>query len=119
MKPYNHHNVAVARRLRKSMTPQERKLWHLFLKNYPIRFRRQSTVGNYIVDFYCPQAKLVIELDGSQHFLEQEMQSDEERTRRLEEMGLRVIRFSNRQVNEQFDGVCHAIQYTIKELLGG
>ena len=116
MKPYNKRHVPLAQRLRKEMTAEERKLWHLFLKSYPLRFRRQATIQNYIVDFYCPQAKLVIEIDGSQHYETQGMQSDEQRTKELEQLGLRIIRFSNRQINEEFDGVCQHIDHIIRHL---
>ena len=88
----------------------------LFLKTYPLRFRRQTAIQNYIVDFYCPQAKLVIEMDGTQHYETQGIQLDEQRTKRLEQLGLRIVRFSNRQVNEEFDGVCQCIDHIIRQL---
>ena len=115
MKPYDKAHVPLAKRLRKQMTPEERKIWYLFLAKYPIRFRRQVSLGAYIVDFYCPKAKLVVELDGTQHFLEDELQKDEQRTRQLEELGLRVVRFSNRQINREFEGVCRFIDQIIKQ----
>ena len=116
MKPYNKAVLPFAKHLRKEMTAEERKLWHLFLKSYPLRFRRQAPIQNYIVDFYCPQAKLVIEIDGTQHYETQGIQSDEQRTKQLEQMGLRIVRFSNRQINEEFDGVCHHIDHIIGKL---
>ena len=113
MKPYNHNRIPLAKQLRKEMTPEERKLWHLFLKSYPVRFRRQATIANYIVDFYCPQAKVVVEIDGTQHFENEGLQKDTQRTEHLESLGLQVIRFSNRQINEEFDGVCQCVDSII------
>ena len=115
MKPYNKAILPLAQRLRKEMTPEERKLWHLFLKSHPIRFRRQATIENYIVDFYCPQAKLVVEIDGTQHFENNGLQEDAQRTKQLEALGLCVIRFSNRQISEDFDGVCQYIDLRVNK----
>ena len=95
------------------MTRQERHLWYDFLRSYPMRFQRQKAIGNYIVDFYCHQAKLVVELDGSQHYEDGIKTYDQERTRFLEHQGLRVLRFANPDVDKQFESVCMAI---IKEL---
>ena len=117
MKDYNKNNISRAKYLRKTMTPEERKLWFLFLKTYPIRFRRQQAIGNYIVDFYCAKAKLVIEIDGTQHFEHSGLQADATRTQQLESMELRVMRFSNRQINDEFKGVCQQIDHTISQLL--
>lgn len=116
MKPYNKAILPLARQLRKETTPEERKLWHLFLKTYPVRFRRQATIANYIVDFYCPQAKLVVEIDGTQHFEDNGLREDAQRTKQLEALGLRVIRFSNRQIGEEFDNVCRHIDNTIRQV---
>ena len=117
VKEYNKSNILLARNLRKNMTAEERKLWHLFLKTYPIRFRRQTAIGQYIVDFYCAKAKLVIEIDGTQHFEHSGLQADATRTQQLEAMELRVMRFSNRQINDEFNGVCQQIDHTISQLL--
>lgn len=114
MKPYNKNILPLAKRLRKTMTPEERKLWHLFLKTYSVRFRRQATIENYIVDFYCAQAKVVIEIDGTQHFEKEGLQKDAQRTKYLESFGLHVIRFSNRQINEEFSKVCQYIDLVIQ-----
>ena len=98
-----------ARELRKSMTKEERHLWYDFLKNLPIQFKRQKPVGNYIVDFYCPSAKLVIELDGSQHYEDKGKNYDAERDSYLSSQGLLVLRYSNADVNRRFSFVCEDI----------
>ena len=99
--------------LRKNMTRQERKLWYDFLSAYPVRFRRQVVIGNYIVDFYCHQAKLVVELDGSQHYSPDGQLSDENRTAYLRSLGLYVLRFSNLDINENLSGVCQKIEQIV------
>ena len=98
-----------AQNLRKNMTKEENLLWYNFLRTYPLQFRRQYVIGNFIVDFYCHKAKLVVELDGSQHYKLPEQEKDAERTRYLESLGLRVLRFTNLEVLRQFDAVCQAI----------
>ena len=117
MIPYKHSNVALARNLRKNMTPWERKLWYEFLRYYPVRFQREKPVGNYIVDFYCAKAKLVIELDGSQHYNKAEQMKDKIRTEKLEEFNLTVIRIPNNEIDENFYGVCGYIDDYVKENL--
>ncbi len=112
------HNAKLtsrAQELRRNMTKEERKLWYDYLSSYPLRFRRQITVGNYIVDFYCAAAKLVIELDGSQHYESAGMDYDAQRTAYLEGLGLCVLRFSNTEVLRNLRGVCHQIDLTVKE----
>ena len=92
------HNAALtenAKKLRKEMTAEERHLWYDFLRAYPVRFLRQKVIDRYIVDFYCHEARLVIELDGSQYFEEQQEAYDTTRTAALENRGLTVVRFSN------------------------
>ena len=103
-----------ARDLRQNMTKEERRLWYDFLRHHPSRFMRQKMVGPYIVDFYCASAKLVIEIDGSQHFEEQALSRDEHRTQYLQQLGLRVIRFDNRQVDRQFENVCATIEQVLR-----
>ena len=98
-----------ARNLRKGMTKEERKLWYTFLCKLPVRFRRQQIIGNYIVDFYCHSRGLVIELDGSQHFEDKGKQADLDRDSYLRGLGLRVLRYSNLDVNRNFRGVCEDI----------
>ena len=91
------------------MTKEERHLWYDFLREYPVRFLRQKVIDCYIVDFYCHQARLIVELDGSQHYDEAEIQRDADRTKQLESRGLQVIRIPNNAVNENFRGVCEYI----------
>ena len=103
--------------LRKNQTKEEALLWNCFLKKYPVQFRRQYVIGEYIVDFYCHKAKLIIELDGSQHFTEKGQKSDDLRTDILKEYGLTVIRISNRQINTNFHRVCAYIDSVVKSIL--
>ena len=114
---YNKNNIQSAKALRKNATPQENHLWYDFLRNYEVRFQRQKAIGNYIVDFYCFRAKLVVELDGSQHYTDEEKGYDCQRTDYLEKLGLQVIRISNRQINEEFQAVCEHIDIMVKNSL--
>ena len=100
--------------LRKNMTPQERHLWYDFLKNYPIRFLRQKVIASYIADFYCAKAKLVIEIDGSQHYTDDGTEYDEIRTKVLEQFDLLVIRYSNYDISDNFQGVCEDIDRIVR-----
>ena len=104
-----------AQTLRKNMTKEENLLWYQFLRRYPCQFRRQYVIGNYIVDFYCHRARLVVELDGSQHYDPKEMEKDAQRSRYLESLGLKVLRFTNLDVLHRFRGVCETIDMTVKE----
>ena len=97
------------------MTNQERHLWYDFLKQLPVTMNRQKIIGPYIVDFYCAEAKLVIELDGSHHYEECGREKDLERDRFLSDRGLRVLRFSNLDVNENFNGVCEKILLYLRD----
>ena len=97
------------------MTPQERKLWYLFLRHYPVKIYKQRIIDEYIVDFYCHAARLVIEIDGAQHYTEEGVAADRARTRVLEGYGLLVVRFSNSAVDTNFNTVCDQIERTIKE----
>ena len=114
---YNEKNITLAKNLRKNATPQEKHLWYDFLSKYEVRFQRQKAIDNFIADFYCHKAKLIIEIDGSQHYTEDGRQKDEFRTEILEEYGLKIIRFTNRQINTNFYGVCAYIDRIVKELL--
>ncbi len=114
---YSGKNITAAKRLRKEATPQENHLWYDFLRTYEVRFQRQKAIGDYIEDFYCFRAKLVVEIDGSQHFTEKEQAYDQQRTMYLEQQGLRVLRFSNRQINEEFRAVCEYIDRIVKNSL--
>lgn len=97
------------------MTKEETKLWKMFLCRCEPRFRRQYVIGNYIVDFYCHQAKLVVELDGSQHYTPVEMEKDQKRTAYLETQGLKVLRFSNMDILRNFQDVCEEIYRIVEE----
>lgn len=99
------------------MTKEERRLWYDYLSGYPLRFRRQVTMGNYIVDFYCASVKLAIELDGSQHYEEQGIAYDKERTAYLEGLGIAVLRFSNLDIKTNLRGVCEQIDSTVRKRL--
>ena len=112
---YNSALIPLAKKLRKNMTKEERRLWYDFLREYPLRFVRQKVLGKYIVDFYCAKAKIVIELDGSQHYDPQEMEQDTIRTTFLEGYGLTVIRIPNNAVTQNFRGVCEYIDLQIKQ----
>lgn len=104
-----------AQKLRREMTRQECRLWYDYLKSYPQTFRRQKQFGAYIVDFYCSSVRLVVEIDGSQHYEPDEKAQDEKRERYLNGLGLAVIRFSNYDIDRHFDGVCETIDRTVKE----
>ena len=101
------------------MTKEERHLWYDFLKTYPIQFKRQYSVGCYFVDFYCYKAKLIVELDGSQHFEPEEIEYDKCRTDYLQQQGFSVLRFSNRDVMTQFPAVCEVIDTAVNARLQG
>ena len=115
---YNKKNITLAKNLRKSATTQEKKLWYDFLSKYEPRFQRQKAIDCFIADFYCHKAKLVIEIDGSQHDTEKGMQTDAFRTEILEGYDLKVIRFTNQQIDKNFRGVCEYIDTTVKALQG-
>ncbi|MBQ2960623.1 MAG: endonuclease domain-containing protein [Oscillospiraceae bacterium] len=104
-----------AKELRKNMTKEERHLWYDFLRTYPVRFLRQKVLGNYIVDFYCAKAGLVVELDGSQHYEPAEIENDRLRTVYLESLGLRVLRIPNNEISKNFRGVCEYIDMEVKK----
>ena len=112
---YNKDLIPFAKKLRKTMTKEERHLWYDFLRDYPVRFVRQKVMGKYIVDFYCAKANLVIELDGSQHYEPQTEALDRERTAFLEEYGLQVVRIPNNAIIENFRGVCEYIDTLVKQ----
>ena len=114
------HNTDLttnARTLRKNMTKEERHLWYDFLKSYPVGFLRQKVIDNYIVDFYCHSARLIIELDGSQHYEEKGLLKDKIRTEKIEKRNLTVIRIPNNEVNKNFEGICQYIDIAVKESL--
>ena len=117
MKEYNKKNIPLARALRRNMTPWERKLWYQYLSKYPIRFQRQKAIGDYIADFYCAKAKMVIELDGGGHYEEGQAKADGLRTACLERMNLRVIRICNADIDKNFRGVCELIDHIVRDSL--
>ena len=113
--PKNDTLLPRARELRRELTSHERKIWYLFLRTYPIKIYKQRIIDSFIVDFYCASAKLVIEIDGAQHYTEEGMRYDQERTKILEKYGLTVIRFSNQEIERHFESVCQEIHYIIQE----
>ena len=117
--PKDNSQLETARRLRREMTPHERKLWFLFLRKYPVKIYKQRIIGRFIVDFYCASAKLAIEVDGSQHYEPQGIAYDTERSQFLTALGLEVLRFSNRDIDRDFRGVCEQIDITIQSRLQG
>ena len=114
---HNKQLVQYAKQLRREMTKEERHLWYDFLRSHPARFSRQKVLGKYIADFYSAKAKLVIEVDGSQHFDENALKKDKERTAFLEGYGLRIIRIPNNEVNSNFRSVCEYLELVIKQSL--
>ncbi|GAB7027771.1 endonuclease domain-containing protein [Geotalea toluenoxydans] len=113
MKTYTSALIQRARDMRTNMTEPEKRMWYDCLKHLPFRFRRQRPFGPYIVDFYCPGLKLVVEIDGDIHTTADGIAYDAERTAFLEGLGLRVIRFSNREVMENLEGVFDRLQQEI------
>ncbi len=112
--PYKSNLIPRAKELRKHATPQENHLWYDFLRSYPVRFQRQKAIDSFIADFYCHAAKLVVEIDGSQHYEPEGQAYDEARTAVLQKYGLEVLRFSNRDINTDFDAVCERIDDIVK-----
>ena len=113
-KKHNPILTPYARKLRKNMTKQERHLWYDFLRSYPIRIMRQRVIGRYIVDFYCAAAKLVIEIDGSQHYTDAGLKDDNEREKYMLDFGIKTIRYANLEIDKNFDAVCTDIDEHIK-----
>ena len=111
--PYNKNLIPFAKSLRKHATPQENHLWYDFLRSYSPRFQRQKTIGQFIADFYCHEARLVIELDGSQHFTPEGHTYDEARTAAMETYGVAVLRFTNRDIDSDFRAVCTQIDAAV------
>ena len=114
---YNKNLNENAKFLRKNMTKEEKHLWYDFLRSYPLRFLRQKVLGRYIADFYCAEAKLIIELDGAQHFEKENRAYDEKRTEFLEQYGLKILRIPNGEINNNFTGICEYIDKEIKQSL--
>ena len=112
---YEHKNIEFAKKMRKAPTAQEKHLWYDFLARYKPRFQRQKAIDNFIVDFYCSKAKLVIEIDGGQHYTSDGKNRDEFRTEKLSEYELSVIRFTNQQIDNNFNAVCDYIDRIVKK----
>ena len=113
----NHKLLVHAKNLRRNMTPQEKHLWYDFLQHYPVKIYKQRIIDHFIADFYCHQARLVIEIDGAGHYTPKGKSYDEARTEILERYDLCVLRFSNRDIDDNFEGVCHVINKTITKRL--
>ncbi len=116
-KLHNPELTHISKVLRKNATKEENHLWYDFLKEVEPQFKRQKVIGKYIVDFYCPAAKMVIELDGTQHNEAKNKLMDEERDEFLKELGIAVFRYSNRDINKNFGRVCTHITNRLKERL--
>ena len=114
---HNSNLTPFSKSLRKNMTKEEKHLWYDFLRSYPVRFLRQKVIDNYIVDFYCHQARLIIELDGSQHYTDFGMKQDSERTKCFKKRGLAVVRIPNNEIKGNFNGVCEYIDKAVKEAI--
>ena len=114
--PYKQELIPFAKELRKNMTLQENHLWYCFLKDYPVRFQRQKAIKSFIADFYCHKAKLIIEVDGSQHYTEDGMEYDNFRSEVINILGVEVIRFSNYDIDNNFEGVCMEIDKVVSNL---
>ena len=99
------------------MTKEEKHLWYDFLKGYPVRFLRQKIIDDYIADFYCHRARLVIELDGSQHYTKDGLLNDKIRTEHIEKRNLTVLRIPNGEINHNFEGICRFIDEFVQESL--
>ncbi len=113
--PKNNNLIQKSQILRINMTREGRRLWYNFFKKYVLQFNRQKVIGNYIVDFYCAKAKLVIEIDGSQHYEDNQVIYDNNRTEYLNGLGLMILRFTNIDINSNFNGVCETIDMAVKE----
>ena len=113
MLPYNKSLRGNARALRRNMTPEEKRLWYDLLKLLPFSVKRQKNIYSYIVDFYVPEAKLVIEVDGRQHLTEENLSADEERDSKLGKLGITVKRYTNESINKQFTRVAEEILNTL------
>ena len=114
---HNKQLIPLAKHLRREMTQEERHLWYDFLRSYSVRFSRQKVLGKYIADFYSAEAKLVIELDGSHHYKDRNIEKDADRAAFLVGYDLTVIRIPNNEVSRNFQGVCEYIDVAVKQSL--
>ena len=117
--PVNSTLDKFAKENRKNMTDEEKKVWYQILRGRKPKFHRQRIIGNYIVDFYCPKLKLIIEIDGYQHFYEENREYDGKRTEYLEKLGFYVLRFENTEVNKDFENVRYIINNVCESLEKG
>ena len=115
-RPYSSQAMERAKELRHNMTRQERRLWYEFLRDYRPKFYRQRPIGPYIVDFACPSAKLVVELDGGQHYEDDHLQYDEQRTKYLLSQGYRVLRLINSDVDRKFEAICEFLDRVVHDI---
>ncbi|MDO4935219.1 MAG: endonuclease domain-containing protein [Phascolarctobacterium sp.] len=115
MYDYNSYNVKFARKLRKNMIPWENKLWYQFLRGYEVRFQRQKVIQNYIVDFFCTKALVAVELDGGGHYSPKKEEQDRIRAENLAAQNIKLIRFSNLDVDNNFYAVCSEIDRVVKD----
>jgi very-short-patch-repair endonuclease len=113
--PYRRDLTQRAQSLRRDPTPAEKKLWFEFLRDLPHKFTRQKPLGRYVADFYCSRLQLVIELDGDTHYTDRAQRYDDGRTAELGLQGVRVIRFTNLEVLESFEGVCATIAAALEQ----
>ena len=113
-----HYLLQRSRELRKNATPQENKLWYQFLRTYQVKFRRQQQIGSYIADFYCPSARIVIELDGSGHYEAEGKEYDRWRDAYIAAQEIRVLRFTNTQIDKEFSAVCEEIARAVTPSVG-
>jgi very-short-patch-repair endonuclease len=104
----------LSAKLRRNTTKEENHLWYDYLRSYPVQFNRQRIIGEYIADFFCSKAKLIIEIDGSQHYEEKGLEYDIVRTQYIENLGFKVLRFTNLDIKQNFEGVCIAIETEVK-----
>ncbi len=108
-----------SRDLRKTMTLEERCLWYQFLASHQYRFKRQTVIEDYILDFYCPKLHLAIELDGSQHFHTEQYAYDLKRTKLLRKKNIQILRFTNQQIQNNLQAVCNEIDKVISQIEEG
>ena len=107
--PTNESLKKYAVEMRKNQTDEEKKVWYQILKGRTPKFHRQRIIGNYIVDFYCPQLRLAIEIDGYQHFYEENIEYDNKRTEYIESQDIYILRFENTEVNNDIEYVKYII----------
>ena len=113
--PYDKAMTEIAQELRKNLTKEEKRLWYQYLRRYPVQFRRQKPFGRFVADFYCAKAMLVIEVDGAPHFAPEGRERDENRTAYLNSLGIRVLRFTDSDVQMRFGAVCRRIDAVVAE----